>query len=259
MFAKIGSVFAVGLVLGTVGCSAAGESVGGDAVEIASTSAHFETFVGKDGKTYFDLVAGNGQNVLRSQGYASATGAKRGVLSVVRNGSNPAQFVLKEATDATWYFDLTAANHEIIGTSQMYVSKSDAERGELTVQALIMLIGETPEVAAAPHQARFEVFTGEDEKFYFHLRAGNGEIVLGSQGYTTKASAVSGVQSVQSNGTNDARWTVFQAIDGEWGIRLEAGNHKTIGAGELYVSQSNANAGIDTIEGLLGETLPVVQ
>jgi uncharacterized protein YegP (UPF0339 family) len=259
MFLKIGSVFAAALVLGTVGCSAAGESVDGQAVEIASTSAHFETFVGKDGKTYFDLVAGNGQNVLRSQGYKSGSGARSGMASVVNNGPNPAMYLVKQATDGTYYFDLTAGNHQIIGTSEMYASKSDAKRGALTVQALTMLLGSKPEVTPAAHEARFEVFSGENKKFYFHLRARNGEIVLGSQGYTTKSSALSGIQSVKTNGVDDARWTVFEAIDGEFGIRLQAGNYRTIGMGELYTTESNANAGVDTIEGLLAANLPVVQ
>ena len=67
-----------------VGCSA---QVGDEAqvedsdAEIVSRSAHFETFVGLDGQYYFDFVAGNGQNVLRSEGYQTAQGAAKGIAS----------------------------------------------------------------------------------------------------------------------------------------------------------------------------------
>src|SRR5580765_740267 len=105
------------------GCSGSSDDATYDDA-VQSKSAHFETFVGKDGKTYFDLVAGNGQNVLRSQGYASSAGAKKGARSVVANGPDTSAYDVLEASDHTWYFNLTADNGEIIGTSQMYTTKS---------------------------------------------------------------------------------------------------------------------------------------
>jgi len=260
MFLKIGSVVAVALACGFVtGCSAADEGSFDDgAAEVTSTSAHFETFVGADGKTYFDLVAGNGQNVLRSQGYTSASSAKTGMNSVVANGPETASYQILEASDGSYYFNLTAANHEIIGTSQMYSSKYNAQRGASTVRVLTLMLGETPESKAAVKQSRFEVFTGEDKKFYFHLRAGNGEIILVSQAYTAKASAMTGIKSVQTNGANASQWHVSTAINGDYAIRLVAGNGATIGSGELYSSQSNANRAVSTIEGLLASNVPVI-
>jgi uncharacterized protein YegP (UPF0339 family) len=260
MFLKIGSVVAVALAFGAVGCSAADDGSFEDgAAEISSHSARFETFVGNDGKTYFDLVAGNGQNVLRSQGYGSASSAQTGMDSVVANGTNPAAFEILEASDGSYYFNLTAANHEIIATSEMYSSKYNAQRGAATVRALVLMLGENPEVKPAVHQARFEVFTGEDKKFYFHLRAANGEIILVSQAYTAKSSALSGIKSVESNGASASQWKMFSAINGDYGIRLVATNGQTIGSGELYSTQSNATKAISTIESLLAANVPVYQ
>ena len=260
MFLKIGSVVAVALVCGVVtGCSAADEGSFDDgAAEVSSTSAHFETFVGADGKTYFDLVAGNGQNVLRSQGYTSSSSAKTGMNSVVANGPETTAYDILEASDGSYYFNLTAQNHEIIGTSQMYSTKYSAQRGASTVRALTLMLGETPVVKTAAHQARFEIFQGEDKKFYFHLRAGNGEIILVSQAYTAKSSATTGIKSVETNGVSASQWKVSTAVNGDYAIRLVAGNGATIGAGELYSSQSNANRAVSTIEGLLAANVPVI-
>ena len=168
-------------------------------------------------------------------------------------------YQILEAQDGTWYFDLVAKNHAVIGTSEMYASKYNAQRGASTVRALVLLAGNDPEIQPAAKQARFEVFTGEDKKFYFHLRAGNGEIVLGSQGYTAKSSALSGIASVQTNGVSDARWRVAEAIDGEYAIRLVATNGRTIGSGELYTTESSADEAVTTIESLLAEKLPIQQ
>jgi len=45
----------------------------------------------------------------------------------------------------------------------------------------------------------FTLFIGADEKFYFNLKAGNGEIICSSQGYTTKQAALNGIASIQEN------------------------------------------------------------
>ena len=45
---------------------------------------------------------------------------------------------------------------------------------------------------------KFQVFKGEDDQFYFRLKAANGEIVCASQGYTTKQSCINGIQAVKT-------------------------------------------------------------
>jgi uncharacterized protein YegP (UPF0339 family) len=45
--------------------------------------------------------------------------------------------------------------------------------------------------------AKFEIFIGHDRKFYFHLKAENGKIVLESQGYTQKQHALDGIASIK--------------------------------------------------------------
>src|SRR5574337_1282628 len=88
----------------------------------------FETFVGADGKHYFHMIASNGEKVLQSQGYTSTSGANSGIASVRKNGTNPARFVVQQAQDGEWYFDLRAANGQTIATSEMYVSQSNVNR-----------------------------------------------------------------------------------------------------------------------------------
>lgn len=45
--------------------------------------------------------------------------------------------------------------------------------------------------------SKFEIFVGSDDKFYFHLKADNGEIIAASQGYTTKQAAESGIDAIK--------------------------------------------------------------
>ena len=48
--------------------------------------------------------------------------------------------------------------------------------------------------------ATFELYTGRDEKYYWRLRHENGNIIADSgQGYSTKANAENGIESVKEN------------------------------------------------------------
>jgi uncharacterized protein len=86
---------------------------------------------------YFRLVAGNEQTVLTSEGYARKASAENGIASVVANGGSEAAYDVREAADGRSYFVLTAANHQVIGQSQLYASKYNAQRGIRSVRTLV--------------------------------------------------------------------------------------------------------------------------
>ncbi|MDP3504980.1 MAG: YegP family protein [Myxococcales bacterium] len=213
--------------------------------ELSVSRGRFETFVGANGDTYFHLLAGNGEKVLASQGYASASSAAAGIDSVQANGVNAERYELREASDGSSYFVLKAGNGAIIGLSEMYVSKANAERAVLTVQRIVKAT--TLETPAPLTEGRFEVFKGLDAKSYFHLRAKNGEIVLQSQGYSSSAKARAGVASVQNHGVTAARYTVLDAVDGRFYFVLKATNGQVIGRSQLYATKSNAQRGVETV------------
>jgi len=220
--------------------------------ELAATTGRFEIFQGKDGQFYFHLLAGNGEKVLASQGYAAAAGAQGGIDSVKVNGANPMRYLQREASDGSRYFVLAAANGAIVGVSEMYATSSNADRGALTVQKVVANIVSSG--TAAQTTTKFETFKGLDNKYYFHLKANNGQIVLQSQAYTTKASATNGVASVKSNGALTSRFEVRAAADGQFYFVLKASNGAVIGRGEMYASKANAERGVSTVVGLLAET-----
>lgn len=101
------------------------------------TGARFEVFRGADGRFYFNLHAANGEIVLRSQGYALEESAWNGCFSVADNGTKVARYDVRQAANGQWYFNLTATNGQVIGTSELYVSKYNAERGRNGVIALL--------------------------------------------------------------------------------------------------------------------------
>ncbi len=217
--------------------------------ELSTSRGRFETFVGANGDTYFHLLAGNGEKVLASQGYNSPSSAAAGIDSVQANGVNAERYEIREARDGSSYFVLKAGNGAIIGLSEMYVSKANAERAILSVQKVVKAT--TLETPAPLTAGRFEVFKGLDAKNYFHLRAKNGEIVLQSQGYSSNAKATAGVASVQSNGLVAARYTVLNAVDGRFYFVLKATNGQVIARSQLYATKYNAERGVETVIALV--------
>lgn len=213
-----------------------------------SAKGRFETFEGRDGKTYFHLLAGNGEKVLASQGYTTLAGAKNGIASVKTNALIAERFESRTAVDGSAYFVLKGGNGAIIGVSQMYSTPSNATRAINAIVAMMKLtFTEAPVVIGA----RFETFKGLDSKYYFHARAKNGEIVLQSQSYTTSTSAKNGVASVQTNGAQTSRYEVREGAKGQYYFVLKAANGAVIGFSEMYASKYNAERGVAAVVELL--------
>ncbi len=103
-------------------------------------------------------------------------------------------FIIKTAKDGQTYFTLTAGNGEPIGKSEMYKTKASAENGIASVQK------NAPNAEAdGEKNPKFATKEGKDGQTYFNLTATNGEIILSSEGYTSKSGALNGIESVKKN------------------------------------------------------------
>ena len=89
----------------------------------------FELYKDKAGEFRFRLKAGNGENILASEGYKDKAGAENGIASVQKNATDDSRYEKKESSSGKFMFNLKAANHQVIGTSQMYESESGRDNG----------------------------------------------------------------------------------------------------------------------------------
>ncbi len=97
-------------------------------------AGYYELKVAKNGEYFFNLVAGNGQNILKSEMYKSRSAAENGIASVQTNCGEDGQYECKESSNGKTYFVLKAKNHQVIGQSQMYESESGCENGMESVK-----------------------------------------------------------------------------------------------------------------------------
>ena len=94
----------------------------------------FEIKKAKDGEFYFHLRASNGQIILSSEMYKQKSSAENGIESVKKNSPDDACYERKEARNGQFMFNLKAANHEVIGTSETYTTTEARDHGIASVK-----------------------------------------------------------------------------------------------------------------------------
>ena len=100
--------------------------------------ARFDVFRGADGRFYFNLHAANGEVVLTSQGYSAEAAAMNAVFSVAANGTQASRYDIRETSNGEgYYFNLRASNGRVIGSSEVYATRYNAERGRDAVINLL--------------------------------------------------------------------------------------------------------------------------
>lgn len=96
--------------------------------------------------------------------------------------------------------------------------------------------------------AKFEITKRKNGEFQFNLKAGNGEIILTSEGYTTLAACRNGAESVKKNAADDARYERKEAANGKPFFNLKASNGQVIGTSEMYSSVAAREKGIESVK-----------
>ena len=95
---------------------------------------------------------------------------------------------------------------------------------------------------------KFELFKSDkDSKFYFNLKAPNGQIILASQGYANKAGAKNGISSVQKNCNDDNCYQRKTAANGKHHFNLLSINKKIVGKSQMYASKASMENGIKSV------------
>jgi hypothetical protein len=96
------------------------------------------------------------------------------------------KFVIQNG-NGKYRFNLKADNHQVILTSESYTSKSGCENGIESVKI------------NAPLDNHYARLVSKNSKFYFNLKAGNGEIIGTSEMYESESSRDNGIESVKKN------------------------------------------------------------
>ena len=86
------------------------------------------------------------------------------------------------------------------------------------------------------------------DKFHFVLKAGNGQVILSSQMYASKAGAMNGIESVQKNCGNDDCWETKTAKNGKFHFNLKSTNGQIVGSSQMYADEGGMKNGIESVK-----------
>lgn len=96
-------------------------------------------------------------------------------------------FELSNAAGGQFKFNLKAANHQVVLTSEIYKTKSGAEGGIASVKE------------NARTDDRYQRKTAKDGSNYFVLTASNGQTIGKSEMYSSASAMETGIASVKTN------------------------------------------------------------
>ncbi len=106
------------------------------------------------------------------------------------------------------------------------------------------------------------VITQKSSGFHFVLKAGNGEVILSSEPYSSKSACEGGIASVKTNAPiakiedqtvegyaaqTNPKFEIYKDKAGEFRFRLKAKNGEIIGVSEGYTTKQSCENGIDSV------------
>ena len=95
---------------------------------------------------------------------------------------------------------------------------------------------------------KFVIKLRKNGEYQFDLKATNGQVILSSEGYTTKAACLNGIASVKKNAPEEGRYERKEAKNGAPYFNLRAGNNQVIGTSEMYSSEAARDNGIESVK-----------
>lgn len=95
----------------------------------------FELSKASDGQFRFVLKGDGSKTLLLSELYRAKDSAQGGIASVQKSCGSDARYEKKVAADGKFFFNLKAANNQVIGTSPMYASEQARDAAIAAVKA----------------------------------------------------------------------------------------------------------------------------
>ncbi|MFI8480252.1 YegP family protein [Pseudomonas sp. NPDC078700] len=96
--------------------------------------------------------------------------------------------------------------------------------------------------------SKFHLKKAKDGQFHFNLLAGNGEIILTSEMYKAKDSALNGIESVKKNSAREGAFEVKASSNDKHYFVLKSTNGQVVGQSQMYASAASCKAGIESVQ-----------
>lgn len=209
----------------------------------------------------FRLKASNGEILVVSQVYASKAGATSGIETFKKNAETGAYEFYTDKSNFTQLMIYTPNKSRLIATGEFYesVQRSNAAAESVkkfyTTDKIASLDAIDPSdvreelVDLQPIEAKtngkFDFFE-EGGQFMYRLKASNGEVLFTSNGYSSKASAITGLEVVKK-AIEAGSFHVKKDKQGRYQFELYALNKSMLITGETYPNKESCMNALDSV------------
>ncbi len=103
--------------------------------------------------------------------------------------------------------------------------------------------------------AEFTLHKATNGLYYFRLRANNGQVLLTSEGYSSKAGCFNGLNAVKLNGRDENRYEMKSSSNGKYYFNIKASNGQIIGTSEMYEVVTARDNAINVVQSIVADAV----
>ena len=227
-------------------------------VEKAKTSGKWVIKKKSEEDFVWNLIANNGEIVLASESYVSASGAKAGLDSIKEN-INQDRFQIHSDKNDHYFFKLKNGANKLQAMGQVYNTKQSAKNSIDSVKRFAETAAVIEEIVEemtydkydpqpiekAKTQGKWEIVKAEDD-FQAKLIASNGQVILVTERYASASSVNSAIENIKDN-AEAGNFIIDRDKNNRYFYRLRNDSRSTLAIGETYDNKSAVLSAIESV------------
>lgn len=232
----------------------------------ATYSGKYEVYP-EAGNFKFRLKASNGEILAVSFPYSTEKGAISGIETFKRNVKTGVFEVYTDKNNYSQFVLMNSVGARIIIVGEFYNNYAQAESAIDSVKKFynsekVQTLKEVPESESREELVELEKVEENDKGkyelyhenggYYLRLKANNAQVLFVSQGYSSKASAKSGLETIKK-AIIDNRFTVGKDKQNRYQFNLYSSTYQLILTGETYPAKSNCISAINSVRKFAGK------
>ena len=227
-------------------------------VEKAKTSGKWVIKKKSEEDFVWNLIANNGEIILASESYVSASGAKSGLDSIKENIAQD-RFQIHSDKNDHFFFKLKNGANKLQAMGQVYNTKQSAKNSinsvkrfsesaevvEEIVEEMTYDKYDPQPIEKAKTTGKWEIVKVEED-FQAKLIASNGQIILVTERYASASSVNSAIENIKDN-AEAGNFIIDRDKNNRYFYRLRNDSRSTLAIGETYDNKSAVLSAIESV------------
>lgn len=208
------------------------------------------------------LYASNGEEMLTSEIYTTEDGARNGIATLVKNITETGDFIIYEDKRKNYYYKLKNKNNRLLCVGEIYKTKDQCLKAVESVKRIAKNATIEQELVKgdeyAPYKpdvldkkaiktvGKWKIELTDDNKYSAKLYANNGQLMLATEGFASRDTAVDAIESVKKN-SFDGNFIIDRDKFGRFYYKLRNAKKSVLCIGESYDTVDGCKNAIESV------------